>query len=145
MFDSERTFRSWNAKNVGKPAGAVTKAGYILIRLQNHPYYAHRLIWLLTHGEPLPDTIDHADRNPANNRIDNLRAATNGLNMANILVRRDNKVGVKGVQAHGRGFMARIRSRNKEAYLGTFDTIEEATQAYQDAAARIHGLFARWD
>jgi hypothetical protein len=41
--------------------------------------------------------------------------------------------------------MARIRSRNKEAYLGTFDTIEEATQAYQDAAARIHGPFARWD
>jgi hypothetical protein len=37
---------------------------------------AHRIIWKLMTGEDAPDTIDHWDRDPFNNRWGNLRIAT---------------------------------------------------------------------
>ena len=143
-FSDHRIFRSWNARFPGKAAGSINTAGYLLIRVNNSPYYAHRLVWLLIHGDPVPEIIDHIDHNPSNNRILNLRAATNRQNMANTPVRRDSTTGIKGVKRHGRGFMARVQSGKRNVYLGTFDTIEEASKTYREAVVSIHKEFARW-
>ena len=50
------------------------------VRFQGRIYRAHNLIWLLAHGEDpalrWPLTVDHLDRNGANNKVNNLRLAT---------------------------------------------------------------------
>lgn len=49
---------------------------------------------------------------------------------------RDNKLGVKGVTRHGKGFRASVTIEGKQRHLGTFKTIEEAKQAVRNATSR---------
>ena len=79
--------------------GSLNWFGYLMIYLPGSTYRAHRLAWLYVHGEPVPDVIDHADGNPLNNRISNLRAATFAGNRANSILLSRNTTGFKGLKA----------------------------------------------
>lgn len=69
------------------------------VRLHGKGYKAHRIIWFLFHNVVLgkSEQIDHIDRNPFNNRIDNLRVVTQKINNRNRNKRKNNKTGVTGV------------------------------------------------
>jgi hypothetical protein len=139
-----RACKIWNTRYAGGPAGSITGAGYIAIAMARVEYLAHRLAWLVVHGEPVPTVIDHKDRNPLNNRIGNLRAATQSRNLANAKRRKDNTSGIKGVSMTRTGrYDARIKANGTLHLLGTFWTLEEAQSARIDAEARLHGVFAR--
>lgn len=64
-------------------------------------------------------------------------------NKANQKRRQDNKTGFKGVHPHGKRFYARTRIDGVYRHLGMFDTAEEASEAYKQATAAVHGEFAR--
>ena len=145
MFTSRRQFLYWNGRYVGKPAGCTERYGYRVIHLDPKTYKAHRLAWLYIHDEPVPAEIDHIDGDKGNNRISNLRAATPGQNQANTGTSPLNFLGIKGVRAYKGSFRAHIRFDGIGMHLGTFKTVEEAAEAYQEAAVRLHGEFARWD
>ena len=84
----------------GEPAGCQEPLGYFLVRVgpgNGRLFKAHRIIWYLHHGD-MPDLIDHRDTDPSNNRIKNLRRATEGQNRHNSKKHRDNSSGSKGVQ-----------------------------------------------
>ena len=139
-----------NARDAGKAAGSKHEAGrqgeriYWGIRIAGVFYPAHRLAWLLVYGiDPGQYEIDHIDGDGLNNRITNLRLATRGENSSNSRRRSSVLSGVKGVQANGSGFMARITKDGETHYLGTFRTPEEATEARRKAAAAMHGVFVR--
>lgn len=102
----------------------------------------HRAILKLT-DEPV--CVDHIDGNGLNNQKSNLRICSAQQNLRNSGLRRDNSTGYKGVSfsISNKGFMATIRYNNKKIYLGTFLTPEEAARAYDEAAKRLHGEFAR--
>lgn len=129
----------------GKILNTVNKTnGYIIISILNKGYLAHRLAWLYVTGKWPENEIDHKDRNVINNKWENLREANRQENSRNIKVRSHNKLGVKGVSQIKNKYKAVINiGEGKDKYLGYFDTIEEAKEAYNDAALKYFGQFAK--
>lgn len=87
--------------------------------------------------------VDHRDLNALNNVRSNLRICSHSGNMANRLLRRDSFGKYKGVQSRGSKWRARIRVNGIMKSLGTFSDIKAAARAYDTAANKIHGEFAR--
>jgi len=123
---------------------ADLRGGYRFVTYKQRVFAAHRLAWLLTHGHLPKLLIDHINGDPADNRLFNLRLATNSENLRNrgANAGRSLPKGVSLVQASGR-YMTSIGLDNRIIYLGTFPTVAEAAAAYSEAAARFHGEFAR--
>jgi len=132
----------------GMVAGHVSNAGYVQITLDSRPHLAHRLAWLYVHGN-VPKIIDHIDGNPANNSISNLRPASPSQNIQNSKKSMRNTSGLKGVHQRRKDgkWIATIKipGRRWQAFLGSFDCPAAAHLAYQVAAAKHHGEFARMD
>lgn len=119
--------------------------GYISIRVGAlRPIRAHHLAWLISYGEWPSGQIDHRDRNPANNRLSNLRLASAKENSRNRSLRKDNALRLKGVwfDRQNNRFRAQICVDGKTKYLGNFMTAEEAAAAYETAAADLFGEFS---
>jgi hypothetical protein len=100
---------------------------------------------LVTGNDPIK-LIDHIDGNRLNNRVSNLREANDSENQWNSLAQKNNKLGIKGVRLdkNGKNYCARITHYGKEYGLGTYDTIEEASLAYQKASLKYHGEFGNF-
>lgn len=65
----------------GSVAGWIDRKGYRLIRIDGVKYLAHRLIYAIVHGvDPGALLVDHIDGDKLNNKIENLRLATNAEN-----------------------------------------------------------------
>lgn len=129
-------------KGIGKSTvGNVRNHGYLSITLDGVKYYAHRLAWLYVNGCFPTELIDHIDGDRLNNRINNLREATLTQNNQNGRVRKNNKLGVKGVISFRGKFKANINQGSKQFFLGTYDTLQEAHAAYCEAAKVLHGKF----
>lgn len=124
----------------GSIAG-TTRKGYTLIGIDGVQYSAHRLAWLVVYDDwPLCD-LDHINRVRTDNRISNLRSATRSQNLANSSLRSDNTTGSKGIWywAARKKWKAYLRGRT----LGYFHSKDEALAAYDAAAKREFGPFAR--
>ena len=131
--------------NIGDVAGTINKLGYRHIQINRKRYQAHRLVWIYHNIEiPIGLEIDHIDRNPSNNRIENLRLATRSQNMTNKPKQINNTSGYKGVCWHKRSkkWSANIKYNNKQIYLGVFATPELAYDAYTLASGKLQGDFA---
>jgi hypothetical protein len=137
---------AWNSRYGGKPAGCLGENGYLQIRFAGLGHRYHRIAWALHHDEdPGQRLIDHADRDPLNNRIDNLRLATTSQNQQNMKrVGRKWPKGVKLDRARGK-FKALIRTGGRRIESPRFDTPEEAHEAYKRMAVEHHGKFARFE
>ena len=79
------------------------------------------------------------------NRIENLREATNAENMRNRGKQTNNTSGLKGISFHKRDkkFYAVCRVNGKLHFLGYYPTAEEAHAVYVAFATEHHGEFAR--
>lgn len=88
--------------------------------------------------------IDHRNLNRLDNRRENLRPCSTSQNQANRkpLPHASRFKGVTPSKTIGR-FEAQIWHRRKRFYLGTFATEELAAVAYDTAAVRLFGEFAR--
>ena len=98
---------------------------------------------LLLHRLLLPDAVgvDHRDRDGLNNRRGNLRATTQGENLANSPARVGRRF--KGTEQRPSGtWTARIRAFGQRVQLGTFATEEDAARAYDAVALEVWGDFA---
>lgn len=134
----------------GCVAGHLASNGYVVIRINQQTYKAHRLAWLYMHGEWPEPFIDHINRDPSDNRLKNLRCASRSENNFNRAY--PNKNGAKGISVRrtssGRlRYIAQISYSNQrtgrceQKYLGRFDSAEEASEFYQ-LAVEITGVKA---
>ncbi len=92
--------------------------------------------------------VDHRDRNGLNNCRQNLRLATRSQNSANAIGHKRKRPDApqwKGVtrRTGTEIFMARIVVNLRTIHLGNFRDAEEAARAYDAAARRHFGEFAR--
>lgn len=125
-------------------AGHRRADGYVVLKINGHNYLAHHLAWVITYSA-WPERLDHRNADPSDNRIYNLREATQSENVANGRIRSTNTSGFKGAyfdKRDGRWFSS-IKIDGKNKSLGTFATAEEAHEAYVAAAKSIFGEFAR--
>lgn len=116
---------------------SATSHGYAVRRQGGKNVYLHRELYEYAVGTiPAGFVVDHKDRDRTNNRLSNLRAADQYLNMQNTGVGAANTSGFKGV--HPCGFYpgmwaAQITRFGHQVALGLFHTPEEAAEAYRVA------------
>jgi len=140
---------AWRAP-AGPIAGVIgghTRRPYLCIGIDRKRYHAGPLAWFYVHGEWPKGLIDHCDGDPLNNRLANLREASDSQNQGNRRLNKNSTSGFKGVyfdKSSGR-WAANILKDRQKFWLGCHDTPEQAHAAYCEAAQRIHGEFARLD
>jgi len=105
----------------------------------------HRLVYELENNTELETEqhIDHINRNPSDNRIENLRLSEigTGVNQINVGLRTDNTTGYKGViyRKKTNKFESKISYKGKRIWLGAFDKIKDAAKAYNEKALELFG------
>ena len=86
-----------------------------------------------------PDEIDHLDRNGLNNKWNNLRDRGKGINMLN-RSRSKNCKHLRGTSPRKSDkWYSQIGFQGKNICIGTFDTEEEAHEAYLKKSLELFG------
>lgn len=101
--------------------------------------YMHRIIM----GSPDGLEVDHKNLDTLNNQKSNLRICTHAQNSQNRPVKKNNKIGIKGVFWHINKWQVKIQVNKKEYNVGRFSSLKEAKRAYKKKAMELHGEFAR--
>lgn len=119
------------------------------IRDRNNGYSGYKSISTRIDGKSVSlcslitgyDYCDHIDRNPLNNRRNNLRAATHTENMRNHSRRKDNTSGYTGVTLDKKSstWEAQLSIGGKCLHLGKFIDKEDAIQARLRAELKYFG------
>lgn len=87
--------------------------------------------------------VDHRDGDGLNNRRLNLRPANESQNGANRGISKNNSSGFKGVSIRKSSFLVHIQVLGKKMHVGCYRTPREAALAYDIAATKHFGEFAR--
>lgn len=129
----------------GTAAGNM-RSRYTFISINKKRVAAHRIAWAIYYSVWPTDVIDHVDGNGHNNRIFNLRQATQSQNLANQRLSKANTSGIKGVSwvPKKQKWQVGIKVNGKRIGLGYFVDKEEAGKAYAKAAIHYFGDYARY-
>lgn len=118
--------------DTGKRAGSnsIGSHGYFSFSWRDRMYLLHRMIFLYHYGY-LPYKVDHRDREKSNNRIENLREASDVVNTNNVELSKNNTSGYKGVSKDKKTDQWRVRLGDRQ--IGTSKSLEEAAMMYNKA------------
>lgn len=133
-----------NRIKAGDIAGCIkTDSGYVVINIDGKSYRAHRLAWFYVYGVWPKQKIDHINNIKSDNRILNLREASNSENGWNIGAPATNTSGVKGVcwDKQTRKWRAQCWVSGKHYVLGRFASIDEAAMVVARFREKHHGEF----
>lgn len=129
----------------GSEAGTLHSDGYIRVMIGGKTYALHRVIWKMHYGADPAGIVDHRDGVGSDNRIEQLRDATQRHNQWNRTVNRRSKTGIKGVVFNGRRKVYEINIKDaagKRAPQGTFRSVDAALARLDELRRELHGEFA---
>jgi len=145
-YDPETGLFTWKATKrrgfVGRQAGCFCpRDGYIRIRIDSKLELAHRLAWNMTYpDDPVGpnEQIDHINHIRTDNRIVNLRKASNTENSRNASIGVNNTSGALGVWFEKRRnkWAAEIKVDRKKIHLGQFAEFADAVAARKAAEVK---------
>ena len=95
----------------------------------------HRLVAEAFISNPNPNMfkiIDHIDRNPANNKVDNLRWVDYSINAINSKTRNDNELGERNICIIFDKYYVIIERDKKQVFYNSYDTLDDAIKARDD-------------
>jgi hypothetical protein len=130
----------WHAivcKNTGYAAHRESSGKYLMM---------HRFV-LRINGLDKEGIVDHRNGNGFDNRKQNLRIGSHSQNLQNQKIHCDKAIKVKGAfwDKNRQKFIASICVNGRQIFLGRFDDLNDAADAYRTAAAVYFGQFARTD
>jgi hypothetical protein len=135
---------------IGRAIGSMSNGGkgrpekkYMTTKIAGQHYYVHKLIYLYHHGYA-PEQVDHINRNALDNRIENMRAATNSQNCSNRRLFKNNTSGFRGVswdKIHKK-WASYVSFGGKRKTLGFYDDLHEAAKRSESARNEFHGDYA---
>jgi hypothetical protein len=120
---------------------------YKTIWIDDKALCVHRLIFKMFTGEE-PETVDHHDGNSHNNKIENLRSATQQQNLCNKTVYKTNKLGLKNIsqkitKSTGKPrFSVTINNKDQRIYK-SFSDLKDAIEFRNSKLKELHGEFSR--
>jgi len=113
-------------------------AGYLLVGIDYRTHLAHRVIWLMVHGE-MPKCVDHINGIRHDNRIANLRSVSHLENNRNRKITRPSLSGVMGVRwwKFGKMWRSTITDKGSLIQLGESADLFEAICIRKAAEVRL--------
>lgn len=138
----------WTYDNKSHPRlngtfAGTERDGYLIIKIDGVAHRAHRIAWVIMTGQQ-PDIIDHIDGCGLNNRFSNIRNTTQLGNCKNHDKGKNGSGLPCGVRAMPNGrYQARITCDHKVIYLGTYESVDEASAEYLKARKRLFKQFNR--
>ncbi|BFO03409.1 HNH endonuclease [Pseudomonas guariconensis] len=145
-FSAAWVTKRFNRLYAGKPAGGRVANGYLMLPFKDENgkrclFYAHRIAFALHHKRFPEAELDHINGVKTDNRIENLREAVRIQNAANTVFNVQNK---RGVRRHPDGkWAAQISHKNKNIYLGLYESEAEAHAAFCGAATVLRSEYAK--
>lgn len=139
----------WHAQRVSRVHGDPVWYAARTVNVRRDDGTRHTYHVLMHHeitGLPTSVEIDHWDGDGLNNQRGNIRECSGTLNNANRTRRIPNpSAPYRGVTLHRKSgrWQAQIKHLGNNAYLGLFDDPADAARAYDAAASRLFGQFAR--
>ena len=141
VYRDGRVERKWKRGGKWKIINnnANMETGYNHLKVDGKTTYRHRLIAFCFLDLPTIlfdkiNEIDHIDRDPLNNSVENLRIVSRQQNTWNT-----NSKGYYLDKRDGR-FYSEIMVNHKKIHLGGFDTEEKASEEYQKAKSIYHHI-----
>lgn len=123
--------------------GMLDAGGYAQLRVNGRMVPAHRYSWERENG-PIPDGlfVDHQCHERSCVNAEHLRLATRKQNGANRRGPNRGRDLPRGVYRNRKGYQAQVRHNNVLHHLGTFPTIEAASEAVATKRSILFGVFA---
>lgn len=128
----------------GDAAGYINKSGYLATQINGKRYKNHGIIYIMHYGN-IKYEIDHIDKNPLNNNIENLRDVTKSQNQWNKSKSSNNSSGFKNVWLDKKTnkWAVSVQKHRKSYWGGYFDDIDQANIAAIKLRQDLHESFAR--
>ena len=132
---------------VSKRTWYLSPDGYVkrceLVEGKKKTVSVHRLVM----NAPAGMQVDHINRNPLDNRKENLRICTASQNACNRPKLRTNKSGYKGVawDYKSNKWRVQIDFEGNKTNVGCFTDPREAHRAYCEKAKELQGEYARFE